>query len=78
MEPGKYTISIRAIGYKLDGAKTIDVPAGNAGAADLKLSKVKSLVPQLSSGEWLLSLPGPTSRRPSSRCAWAATRSSAC
>ena len=29
-----------------------------SGRADLKLSKVKSLVPQLSSGEWLLSLPG--------------------
>ena len=59
MEPGKYTIAIRAIGYKLDGAKSVDVPAGNAGTADLKLSKVKSLVPQLSNGEWLHSLPGP-------------------
>ena len=58
LEPGKYTISIRAIGYRLDGAKTIDVATGGEGRADLKLSKVKSLVPQLSSGEWLLSLPG--------------------
>ena len=58
LEPGKYTISIRAIGYRLDGAKTVDVPAGGEGKADLKLSKVKSLVPQLSNGEWLLSLPG--------------------
>ena len=58
LEPGKYTISIRAIGYRLDGAKTIDIPAGGEGKADLKLSKVKSLVPQLSNGEWLLSLPG--------------------
>jgi virginiamycin B lyase len=58
MEPGKYTISIRAIGYKLDGGKSVDVPAGNAATADLKLGKVKSLVPQLSSGEWLNSLPG--------------------
>jgi len=58
LEPGKYTISIRAIGYRLDGAKTVDVAAAGEGMADLKLSKVKSLVPQLSSGEWLLSLPG--------------------
>ena len=58
MEAGKYTISIRAIGYKLDGPKTVDVPAGTAASADLKLGKVKSLVPQLSNGEWLLSLPG--------------------
>src|SRR5258708_29976762 len=27
MEPGKYAISIRAIGYKLDGARSVDVPA---------------------------------------------------
>src|SRR6266540_6406447 len=58
MEAGKYTISIRAIGYKLDGPKRVDVPAGNTGTADLKLGKVKSLVSQLSNAEWLLSLPG--------------------
>jgi len=58
LQPGKYTISIRAVGYKLDGAKTIDVPDGGSASADLKLGKVKSLVPQLSNGEWLLSLPG--------------------
>lgn len=58
LAPGKYTISIRAVGYKLDGPKTIEVGAGAAGTADLKLSKVKNLVPQLSNGEWLLSLPG--------------------
>ena len=58
MEPGKYTLAIRAIGYRLDGPKTIEVPAGSAANADLKLGKVKTLVPQLSNGEWLLSLPG--------------------
>jgi len=58
MEAGKYTISIRAIGYKLDGPKTVDVPSGSPATADLKLGKVKSLVPQLSNAEWLLSLPG--------------------
>ena len=58
MAAGKYTISIRAIGYKLDGPKTVDVPSGSPATADLKLGKVKSLVPQLSNAEWLLSLPG--------------------
>jgi len=58
MEAGKYTISIRAIGYKLDGPKTVDVPSGSTATADLKLGKVKSLVSQLSNAEWLLSLPG--------------------
>jgi virginiamycin B lyase len=63
MQPGKYTISIRAVGYKLDSAKTVDVPAGGTGSADLKLGKVKTLVPQLSNGEWLLSLPGPDKQK---------------
>jgi streptogramin lyase len=63
MQPGKYTISIRAVGYKLDSAKTVDVPTGGTGAADLKLGKVKTLVPQLSNGEWLLSLPGPDKQK---------------
>ena len=44
LEPGRYTISIRAIGYKLDGPKTADVAAGAAATADLKLSTVKNLV----------------------------------
>jgi virginiamycin B lyase len=58
LDPGNYTISIRAIGYKLDGPKTAEVPAGAAATADLKLSKVKNLTGQLSSGEWLVSMPG--------------------
>src|SRR5262249_61365261 len=63
MEPGKYTISIRAVGYRLDGPKIVDVPASSAQTADLKLSKVKSLVPQLSNAEWLLSLPAPDKQK---------------
>src|ERR1044071_5875144 len=63
MQPGSYAISIRAIGYKLDGPKTVDVTAGGAATADLKLGKVKSLVPQLSNGEWLASLPAPDKQK---------------
>ena len=58
LDSGNYTISIRAIGYKLDGPKTAEVPAGTAATADLKLSKIKNLTAQLSSGEWLVSMPG--------------------
>ena len=57
--PGKYAISIRAIGYVLEGAKTVEVPEGKAGALDIKLGKTKNLAAQLSNGEWLLSMPGP-------------------
>ena len=58
LTPGHYTISIRAVGYKLDGPKAADVAAGNATTADLKLDKTSALANQLSNGEWLNSLPG--------------------
>src|SRR5262249_27208417 len=53
LEPGKYTITIRAIGYTLTGPTNVDVTT-----ADLKLGKVRNIAPQLSNGEWLLSTPG--------------------
>ena len=56
LEPGRYTISIRAIGYQLDGTKSVDVAAG--ATADLKLSRTGRLTSQVSNGEWLMSLPG--------------------
>ena len=49
LEPGKYTITIRAIGYVLDGPKAIDVPAGGNAKADLKLAKARNVASQLSS-----------------------------
>ena len=58
LSPGKYNISIRAIGYVLEGAKTTEVPEGKAGAFDIKLAKTKNIAAQLSNGEWLLSMPG--------------------
>jgi streptogramin lyase len=59
MEPGKYTISIRAVGYELPKT-SVDVTAEPT-QLDLQLSKVTSnskLVMQLSNGELLTSLPG--------------------
>src|ERR1051325_2508069 len=56
LEPGHYTISIRAGGYQLDRAKSGDGAAG--ATADLKLSKTRRLAAQISNGEWLTSLPG--------------------
>ncbi len=58
LAPGHYAISIRAIGYKLDGPKAVDVAANAATTADIKLDKNNALSSQLSNGEWLLSLPG--------------------
>jgi virginiamycin B lyase len=58
LAPGHYTISTRAVGYKLDGPKSADVAAGTPTTADLTLAKTNALANQLSNGEWLNSLPG--------------------
>ncbi len=58
LDPGKYNIAIRAVGYVLEGAKSVEVPQGKPGAYDIKLGKTKNIAAQLSNGEWLLSMPG--------------------
>jgi virginiamycin B lyase len=58
LSPGHYTLSTRAVGYKLDGPSSADVTAGGATTADLTLAKTNALANQLSNGEWLNSLPG--------------------
>jgi virginiamycin B lyase len=57
IDAGKYAITIRAVGYVLDGPKSVEIPAGGANA-DLKLNKTRNLAGQLSNGEWLASAPG--------------------
>jgi virginiamycin B lyase len=58
LDPGHYTLQIRAAGYDLDGAPAADVAAGQSAAADIKLHKTKTLASQLSNGEWIMSVPG--------------------
>ena len=58
LEPGKYTLTIRAAGYNLVGPKTVDIAAGSGASADIKLAKTKNLLSQLSNAEWLISVPG--------------------
>jgi virginiamycin B lyase len=58
LEPGKYAISIRAIGYDVAGAPTPQVRARATATADLKLVKAKDLPAQMSNAEWLHSSPG--------------------
>jgi hypothetical protein len=57
LEPGKYTIKARAVGYDLP-ATTADVAAGKPATAELKLTKTRNLAAQLNNAEWLLSMPG--------------------
>src|ERR1700720_856554 len=41
MDPGHYNITIRAAGYTLAGPKQIDVAAGSAASAEVRLAKAK-------------------------------------
>jgi len=57
ISPGHYALRIRATGYELDGPQAADVAAQPA-AIDLKLRKTSDLAAQLTSTEWLMSMPG--------------------
>ena len=56
--PGKFDISIRAVGFELAGSASVRIETGKTSRADLKLVKTKDLISQLTSSEWLLSVPG--------------------
>src|SRR3954452_13255833 len=56
LEPGRYTIAIRAAGYTLVGPKSVDVAADTT--ADVKLARSRNPALQLSNAEWLISVPG--------------------
>jgi streptogramin lyase len=58
LEPGKYTLKARAVGYDLPGTITADVTAGKPATSELKLTKTRNLAAQLTNAEWLLSMPG--------------------
>ena len=58
MEPGKYALTIRAVGYDLVGPGSVEIAAGKTANANLKLEKTKDLAAQLSSLEWAMSVLG--------------------
>jgi virginiamycin B lyase len=60
LEPGTYSVAIRAVGYELPsiGAAQVEVTGQQAATLDLNLVKTKQLARQLSNGEWLQSFPG--------------------
>src|SRR5438093_1043946 len=57
LEPGEYTLSIRAVGYDIDSPAKATVN-GKAATADIKLKKTKNLAGQLTNAEWMMSIPG--------------------
>jgi streptogramin lyase len=58
LEPGKCALTIRAVGYDLNGPGSVTIAEGKTSNADLKLEKTKDLASQLSSLEWAMSVPG--------------------
>jgi len=58
LEPGHYSLAIRAAGYDLDGSAAADVAGGKPATADLKLKKAKNPSGLLSNAEWINSIPG--------------------
>ena len=58
LEPGRYSLQIRAVGYDLEGPKSADIAAGAPTSADLKLRKTRNLSKQLTNAEWMMSVPG--------------------
>jgi streptogramin lyase len=62
MEPGHYTLRTRAIGFELDGPRTVEVTAQTA-PVSLKLKKARNLAAQLTSAEWYMSFPGDRSQK---------------
>ena len=59
LEPGNYKLTIRAPGYALDGAGSVELAAGKAATADLKLKPAAVEFEQLTNAELLVSAPGP-------------------
>jgi virginiamycin B lyase len=68
LTPGNYALRIRAIGYELDGPAAADVAAKGTVTADLALRKVDDIASQMTSTEWLISMPGAEQKRPLIEC----------
>src|SRR5216683_7056522 len=52
LEPGEYTLSIRAVGYDIESPAKATVN-GKPATADIKLKKTKNLAGQLTNAEWM-------------------------
>jgi len=68
LAPGHYKISIRAVGYDLDGDGAATVEANQTAHADLRLKKTGNLAAQLTNADWLSSLPNTPERRQLTGC----------
>jgi streptogramin lyase len=58
LEPGQYTLAIRAVGYDIGAPAAATVAANAPATTDIKLVKTKNLASQLTNAEWMMSIPG--------------------
>ena len=58
LEPGRYSLKVRAVGYELAGPNFAQVISGKESKTNLRLVRTKDLAAQLSNGEWIASMPG--------------------
>src|SRR5258708_16421282 len=58
LQPGKYSLGIRAVGYELAGQMAAEIKAEKGTHVDIKLIKTKDLASQLTGAEWMMSIPG--------------------
>jgi streptogramin lyase len=66
---GQHELSVRAVGYELDGPASVDLDANKGTTIEIKLRRTKDLAAQLSNAEWLTSMPGTSEqKRPLIEC----------
>src|ERR1700694_5696530 len=58
LEPGQYSLRVRAAGFELADPGPVSVAADKTATADLALRKTADLASQLTNAEWLASMPG--------------------
>jgi streptogramin lyase len=58
LTPGRYSLSIRAVGYEMDDPGAVDVTSNRTVTSNLALRPAKDLSSQLTNAEWLVSMPG--------------------
>jgi virginiamycin B lyase len=58
LEPGQYSLRIRAAGYDLADPGPVSIASDKTATADLALRKTEDIASQLTNAEWLASMPG--------------------
>src|SRR3989449_6020280 len=58
LDPGQYSITVRAVGYDLASPVTVAVSPQSPATVDLQLRKVADISSPLTNAEWLMSVPG--------------------